>query len=141
LQISPLPPPSKYPHLIRHFETIINQPKLKDIFGEPQYIEKVAQFVPPAKEKREKAPAPPKVEKKPKPKVEEKEKEDEEEEEPLVPAEPKVKNPLDDLPKSTFNLEDWKRAYSNKDTRGPDGSLEWFYQKSVHKPSSMSRPS
>ena len=43
--------------------------------------------------------------------------------------EPKAKNPLDSLPKSTFNLEDWKRAYSNKDTRGADGSIEWFYQK------------
>ena len=42
--------------------------------------------------------------------------------------EPKAKNPLDSLPKSTFNLEDWKRAYSNLDTRGPGGSLEWFYQ-------------
>ena len=40
--------------------------------------------------------------------------------------EPKAKNPLDLLPKSTFNLEDWKRAYSNMDTRGAGGSLEWF---------------
>jgi elongation factor 1-gamma len=54
---------------------------------------------------------------------------EDEEEEPLVPAEPKVKNPLDDLPKSNFNLEDWKRAYSNMDTRGPGGALEWFYEK------------
>ena len=48
----------------------------------------------------------------------------------LVPKEaPKEKNPLDLLPKSTFNLEDWKRAYSNKDTRGAGGSIEWFYEK------------
>ena len=60
-----------------------------------------------------------------KPKVEE-----EDEDIDLVPKEePKAKNPLDSLPKSSFNLEDWKRAYSNKDTRGADGSLEWFYQK------------
>jgi len=39
-----------------------------------------------------------------------------------------VKNPLDDLPKSTFNLEDWKRAYSNKETRGAGGAIEWFYE-------------
>ena len=45
--------------------------------------------------------------------------------------EPKAKNPLDLLPKSTFNLEDWKRAYSNMDTRGAGGSLEWFYQQYV----------
>ncbi|KAF8900157.1 elongation factor 1-gamma [Gymnopilus junonius] len=117
---------AKLPNLIRHLETIVNQPKLKDIFGETTYVEKAIQFVPPAKEKKEKepkpaAPAAPKAEKKPK-------KADDDEEEPLVPEEPKVKNPLDDLPKSTFNLEDWKRAYSNKDTRGPGGSLEWFYE-------------
>ena len=56
------------------------------------------------------------------------EKQDEEDDDD-VPAEPKVKNPLDDLPKSNFNLEDWKRAYSNMDTRGSGGSLEWFYEK------------
>jgi elongation factor 1-gamma len=39
---------------------------------------------------------------------------------------PKEKNPLDLLPKSTLNREDWKRAYSN-DTRSADGSLEWLY--------------
>ena len=119
----------KYPNLIRHLETIVNQPKLKAIYGEIDYCEKAAQYVPAPKEKKEPKPTPtpaPKVEKKPK---KEKEEEVEEEEEPLVPPEPKVKNPLDDLPKSTFNLEDWKRAYSNKDTRGPGGSIEWFYEK------------
>jgi len=54
-------------------------------------------------------------------------KEEEEEEEEDVPKEePKAKNPLDSLPKSDFNLEDWKRAYSNLDTRGAGGSIEWF---------------
>jgi elongation factor 1-gamma len=113
----------KYPNLMRHLDTIANQPKLKSIFGQVKYIEKAPQYTPPAKEKKEKAPAPPKAEKKPK------KEEAEEEDEPSVPPEPKVKNPLDDLPKSTFNLEDWKRAYSNKDTRGADGAIEWFYKK------------
>lgn len=98
---------------------------MKEIYGQPEYTEKPIQFVPPAKEKKEKAPPAPKAEKKPK------KEEAEEEDEPAVPAEPKAKNPLDDLPKSTLNLEDWKRAYSNKDTRGPDGAIEWFYQKWV----------
>lgn len=44
----------------------------------------------------------------------------------MVPAEPKAKNPLDDLPKSAFNLEEWKRQYSNLET--PD-ALKWFYEK------------
>ncbi|KAI0791076.1 elongation factor 1-gamma [Abortiporus biennis] len=115
---------AQFPNVIRHLETIVNQPALKDIFGPLNYCEKAAQFVPPPKEKKEPKPAPPaapKAEKKPK-------KEEEDEEDDLVPKEEVKKNPLDSLPKSTFNLEDWKRAYSNKDTRGPGGSLEWLYQ-------------
>jgi elongation factor 1-gamma len=37
--------------VIRHVETIINQPKLKDVFDEPSYVEKAVQYVLPAKEK------------------------------------------------------------------------------------------
>ncbi|KAJ7709283.1 hypothetical protein B0H16DRAFT_1280976, partial [Mycena metata] len=44
------------------------------------------------------------------------------------PGSSQVKNLLDDLPKSTFNLEDWKRVYSSKEVRGAGGSLEWFYE-------------
>jgi elongation factor 1-gamma len=87
------------------------------------------QYTPPPKEKKEKAPpapAQPKAEKKPK-----KEDDDEDDDDKPYEEAPKEKNPLDLLPKSTFNLEDWKRAYSNKDTRGAGGSLEWFYQKFV----------
>ncbi|KAG6377697.1 hypothetical protein JVT61DRAFT_14467 [Boletus reticuloceps] len=117
---------SKLINTIRHLETVVNQPKLKDIFGEIQYTEKVVQYVPPKKEpKPAPAPAAPKEKKeKEKPK---KQDDDEEDDGNLVPEEPKAKNPLESLPKSSFNLEDWKRAYSNKDTRGPDGALEWFY--------------
>jgi len=117
---------SKLVNTIRHLETIVNQPKLKDIFGEIQYVEKAVQYVPPKKEtKPAPAPAAPK-EKKEKAKAKKEEDEDEDDGN-LVPEEPKAQNPLDLLPKSTFNLDDWKRAYSNKDTRGPDGALEWFY--------------
>jgi elongation factor 1-gamma len=122
---------AKLPNIIRHLETVVNQPKVKDIYGEIEYAEKALTFVPPAKEKKAKpaAAAPPAAEaKKPKAKPEP---QDDDDDESLVPEEPKAKNPLDSLPKSTFNLEDWKRAYSNKETRGPGGALEWFYQKSV----------
>ncbi|KAI5119352.1 hypothetical protein M0805_004029 [Coniferiporia weirii] len=112
-------------HVVRFFETVVNQPNVKDIFGETTYIEKALQYVPPAKEKKEPKAEEKKAEKKAekKPKVEE----DEEDEKPF--EEPKAKNPLDSLPKSTFNLEDWKRAYSNLDTRGTGGAIEWFYDK------------
>ena len=121
------------PNLVRHLETIVNQPKLAGNYGQITYIEKAIQYTPPVKEKKEKEKEKeaPKPEKKTEKKAEKKPKakEAEEEEEDLVPAEPKAKSPLDDLPKSTFNLEDWKRAYSNKETRGSGGALEWFYEK------------
>ncbi|KAJ7836699.1 elongation factor 1-gamma [Mycena olivaceomarginata] len=118
------PARAKLPNLFRHLETVINQPKVSAHFEPTPVLEKAPVYVAPKKEKEPKAPAPaaPKAEKKPKPK------DDDDEDDSLVPEEPKVKNPLDDLPKSTFNLEDWKRAYSNKDTRGAGGSLEWFYE-------------
>ena len=119
---------AKYPHTVRYYETIVNQPQIKDVLAGAQLAEVAQQYVPPQKEQKPK-PEKPKAE--PKPKAEKKKEEEEEEEEPLVPAEPKKKNPLDDLPKSDFNLEDWKRAYSNLDTRGAGGSLEWFYEKYV----------
>jgi len=54
-----------------------------------------------------------------------KKKEDvEEEDEPE--KEKKKPNPLDSLPPSTFNLDEWKRVYSNeKDTRK---ACEWFWE-------------
>ncbi|KAH9834491.1 elongation factor 1-gamma [Rhodofomes roseus] len=117
---------AKYPNVIRHFETVVNQPSLIAVFGPTEYVEKAKQFTPPPKEKKEAKPAAapaPKAEKKPKVK------EEEDDDLDLVPKEePKEKNPLDLLPKSNFNLEDWKRAYSNKETRGPGGAIEWFYE-------------
>lgn len=118
---------SKLPNVFRHFETIINQPSLKSTFGETIYTEKAVQYAPPPKDKKEKKPeeaaAPkPKAEKKPKEQAE-----DDDDDKPFV-EEPKAKNPLDSLPKSSLNLEDWKRAYSNKETRGAGGALEWLYQ-------------
>ena len=40
---------AKLPNFIRHLETIVNQPKLEEIFCETEYMEKAIQFVPPAK--------------------------------------------------------------------------------------------
>ncbi|KAH9034536.1 elongation factor 1-gamma [Lactarius hengduanensis] len=105
---------AKLPNVLRHFETIVNQPKLATVFGSTAFAEKALQYTPPPKEKKEKAPAPPAQ-----PKAEKK---------PRRRRNTKEKNPLDLLPKSTFNLEDWKRAYSNKETRGAGGAIEWFYE-------------
>jgi elongation factor 1-gamma len=122
----------KFANVIRHMETVVNHPQLKDIFGPTEYCEKAQQYTPPAKEKKEKEPKPapatptPKAEKKPKAKAAE---DDDDDDEPLVPEEPKAKNPLDSLPKPTMSLDDWKRAYSNMDTRGTGGAIEWLYNK------------
>ena len=126
----------EYPNSVRFLNTIANQEQIKPIWGETEYIEKAISFVP-VKEKKKETPAAAAAPKeKPAPKV--KEETNDDDDEPLVPEEPKAKNPLDSLPKSTFNLEDWKRAYSNKDTRGADGALEWFYQKCVYHRSPLS---
>lgn len=108
--------------------SIINHPKLVEIFDPSNTTLTDAPPSPPSKPKAEKAEKPkaeaapkaPKAPKAAKPKSDD-------EEEPDVPAEPKQKNPLDDLPKSAFNLEEWKRQYSNLDTRKE--ALPWFYEK------------
>merc|ERR1712218_656106 len=43
-----------------------------------------------------------------------------------VPAAPKKADPLDALPKGSFDLEDWKRFYSNNEE---DKSCEYFWSK------------
>ncbi|KAI0283747.1 hypothetical protein BC826DRAFT_1190178 [Russula brevipes] len=113
---------SKLPNVLRHFETIVNQPNLTLICGSTAFAKKALQYTPPPKEKN-KAPAAP-----PEPKAEKKPKKEEVDDDKPYEEAPKEKNPLDLLPKSTPNLEDWKRAYSNKNTRGVDGSPEWLYQ-------------
>ncbi|KAF9644855.1 elongation factor 1-gamma [Thelephora ganbajun] len=121
---------ARFPSVVRFVETVLSQPHIAK-FWTIQWPEKVATYAPPAKDTKKKEDKPkaapaekPKKEDKPKHKEPEPEEEDD-----LVPKEePKAKHPLDFLPKSTFNLEDWKRAYSNKDTKGPGGAIEWFYE-------------
>lgn len=106
---------AEYPHTFRFYETVINQPKLKDVLSGGQLADTAQEYVPPVKEPSEI---------KPKAGTEE----PGSEKDRLV-TEDKTKNPLGDLSKSSFNLEDWKRAYSNLVTRGVGGSLEWFYER------------
>ncbi|TFK96887.1 elongation factor 1-gamma [Pterulicium gracile] len=115
---------SKFPNVFRHLDTIANQSSTKDIFLPLNLVDKPLQFTPPAKEKKDAKPAAaPKAEKKPKAKAA-----DDDDDEPLVPAEAKAKNPLDELPPSSMTFDAWKRAYSNMETRGAGGAIEWFYQ-------------
>jgi elongation factor 1-gamma len=101
----------------RWFETVTAQPIYKAIVESPTMIDECVKYTPPKKEK-----APPKpatvVEKKPKKEVED------EEDEPK--PEVKQKHPLEALPKPNLILDDWKRKYSNEETR--EVALPWFWE-------------
>jgi len=121
---------SEFVNATRWFTTIVNQPHFVAVRGHVTLADKVAQ--PPKQEKKEKAAPAPKAEKPaPAPKQEKpKEKpaaaaDDDEEEE--GEKEEKKKNPLDDLPKSNFIMDEWKRMYSNNDTRNV--AIPWFHEK------------
>ena len=83
-------------------------------------IEEAVKYTPPKKEKAPKAEAAPKAAAAKKPA-----KEEEEDEEPQQEA-PKAKHPLEALPKPTLILDDWKRKYSNEETR--EVALPWFWE-------------
>merc|ERR1711971_991495 len=85
----------------RWFTTVVNQPNAKAVLGEVVLCAKEA----PEKKKEKPAPA--------------------EEEDDGMPKEPKSKDPLAGLPKGTFDLEEWKRFYSNNDE---DPSIKWFWE-------------
>ncbi|EXJ79711.1 elongation factor 1-gamma [Capronia epimyces CBS 606.96] len=105
---------SEHPNTTRWFETVTAQPIWKAIIEEPILIEEAVKYTPPKKEPKAAAP---KAEKKPA-----KEEEEEEEAKPEV----KAKHPLEALPKPSLILDDWKRKYSNEETR--EVALPWFWE-------------
>ncbi|KAF2271642.1 uncharacterized protein EI97DRAFT_497137 [Westerdykella ornata] len=106
------------PNLTRWYETVYNLPNYTAVAGKLEFIDEALKNVPPKKEAAPKKEAPKAA---PKPKKEEAAEEEEEEK----PA-PKPKHPLDALPRATFVLDDWKRKYSNEDTR--EVALPWFWE-------------
>ncbi|KAI9653970.1 MAG: hypothetical protein M1821_006831 [Bathelium mastoideum] len=108
------------PNVTRWFETIHNQPIYADVAGKPELAETALPLQPPKKEQAPKKEQPKKEAAKPKKKEVE---EDEEEED--KPA-PKPKHPLEALERPTFVLDDWKRKYSNEETR--EVALPWFWE-------------
>ncbi|ORX71757.1 glutathione S-transferase domain-containing protein [Anaeromyces robustus] len=108
---------SAYTNVNRWFLTLANKKQFKNVLGEIKLCEVQAQYVPPKKEKKEKKKEAPKAKEAPKPKeapAEEK------------PKEVKKKSSMDLLPKSSFNLEDWKRFYSNNDTK--PNAVDYFWK-------------
>ncbi|KAI9019052.1 hypothetical protein DFJ74DRAFT_708251 [Hyaloraphidium curvatum] len=113
----------------RWFTTIANQPEVVAVVGETALAEKAAAVEAPKKEEKK-----PKEEKKKeeKPKEEKKkeekpkkEEDDAMEDEEEAPQEKKKPNAMDLLPPSPFNLDNWKRFYSNNNTR-PD-AVNYFW--------------
>jgi len=99
-------------NVTRWYTTMLNQPAFIEWFGEPVLCEKQPQPPRPAKqEKKKKEGKPAKAAEAPKPK----------------PAK-KAKHPLDCMPPSTLDLEEWKRFYSNTDETKAV-AMPWFYER------------
>ncbi|MCJ1476905.1 hypothetical protein MMC13_005574 [Lambiella insularis] len=115
---------SEYPNVTRFYETVYNQPIYSAVVEKLSFIDEAVKYTPPKKDtpaKKEKEPAAKKEAPKPKPKEK-----DEDDEEDDAPAAPKVKHPLEALEKPTLVLDDWKRKYSNEETR--QVALPWFWE-------------
>jgi len=109
------------PNVSRWYETIYNQPIYSEVADPIVLVDEAIKNVAPKKEAAPKAEKP----KKEQPKAKPKEKEVEEEEEEPV-EKPKAKHPLEALGKPEFVLDEWKRQYSNEETR--EVALPWFWK-------------
>ncbi|OBA21864.1 translation elongation factor eEF1 gamma [Metschnikowia bicuspidata var. bicuspidata NRRL YB-4993] len=113
------------PSITRWFKTVSSQALFKAALPEVEMCAKPIEYVPPKKEKKAAAPAA----KKEAPKKE------------AAPAEaapteaPKPKHPLELLGKPKQALDEWKRIYSNEETR--ETAIPWFW-KNMYDPSEWS---
>ncbi|KAF2860246.1 eEF1-gamma domain-containing protein [Piedraia hortae CBS 480.64] len=121
---------AQHPSVTRWYETIRNQSIYSDVAGEATFIDKAISNQPPKKDDKGKQDK--KDDKGKQDAKENKGKQDkkvaaaaaanEEEDKPA----PKPKHVLESLPKPTFVLDDWKRKYSNEETR--EAALPWFWE-------------
>lgn len=115
-----------YGNVNRWFTTVMNKEHVKKVVGELNLCVAAAEFCADKHEKRmqkfnaanqvkDKKAKEPKAPKEAKPKAAKKEEPEEEEEEDFA-KEPVSKDPFAEMPKGTFNMDEWKRTYSNEDT-------------------------
>ncbi|GAB1597729.1 elongation factor 1-gamma-like [Argonauta hians] len=112
-----------YINVNRWFTTMINQTQVKSVIGSVTLCTKMAVFD--AKKyaeihgqgKKEKKEKQPKAEKPQKPKEQPKPAEDDDGCDDLIPAEPKKPDPFAKFNKGTFNMDEFKRTYSNMDIK------------------------
>lgn len=123
-----------YGNVNRWFTTVVNQANVKAVLGEVVLCTKQAEFD--AKKFADfsggkKKDAKPKAEqaKKKEPEKKKEKPAGDLEDDDGMPVEPKQKDPMDALPKGTFDLEEWKRFYSNNDE---DASIAWFWEHFDH---------
>ncbi|KAF0391228.1 EF1G-domain-containing protein [Gigaspora margarita] len=113
-----------YKNLTRWYKTVVNQPAFKKVLGEVILVDVAHEYTPPKKDKPKKETKAREVSEEKSDKKKEEAPDDLEEEE-AKPA-PKPKSKLDSLPPTKLNLEEWKRFYSNNNTR-PD-AINWFWE-------------
>lgn len=113
---------SENPNVARWYETINHQPMYSAVADKFAFIDEAIPNQPPKKEKEAAPKKEPTPKAAPKPKAKEVEEDEEEEDKPA----PKPKHPLEALPKPTMVLDDWKRKYSNEETR--EVALPWFWE-------------
>jgi len=123
-----------YPNVTRWFLTLINQQQFQVVLGKDYKLcEKTAQFdakkyaevsqaqakpaakttteAPKGDKKKEQAAKPAEKKEKPAPEVD-----DGDEADDALANEPKQKDPFAEMPKTSFNMDEFKRVYSNEDT-------------------------
>ncbi|ODV97372.1 hypothetical protein PACTADRAFT_38581 [Pachysolen tannophilus NRRL Y-2460] len=115
----------QYPSITRWFKSLTQTPVFQFTRFDKnfKFRDTPIEFVPPKKEKKQtqtqaqpKAKAEKKAEKKPEPEADE----------PTSEEPKKAKHPLEALGKSKIPIDEWKRVYSNEDTRPK--ALPWFWE-------------
>ena len=116
----------QHPAIVRWFNTVAAQPLFKAGLDKVEFCAEAVKYTPPKKEKKAAAPkAEPKKEAAPNKDAVE-----------APPAEaPKPKHPLEALGKAKQPLDEWKRIYSNKETR--EEAIPWFWD-NMYDPSEWS---
>ena len=115
------PARAQYVNLTRWFITLANQPHFKAVMGDKMRLCEKALTYDPSKIANQHSR--PQILNWPAKPAAPTHHEDEEEDQPVRQEKPK--NPLDLLPPTKFNLEDWKRFYSNNDTRPT--AIDYFW--------------
>lgn len=113
----------KHPFLVRWFNTVLSSPIVSETFTDYKMIEEPIKYNPPKKEKKESNKQKNNNSNNKKNGGEEKQPKKESEE---SAPQKKPKHPLESLGKPTFVLDEWKRKYSNEDTRSV--ALPWFWE-------------